>query len=104
MYFGYGMMHSRKETKGMDVTTAKAATPIENGGIHSDHQNGGKPLMMQQQNGHLGYDSTITANGYDNYGTTTASPFQPQSETPLPPGPFQRAKVDGQAYSYDINY
>ena len=98
MYFGYGMMHSRKETKGS--AAAKEATPVENGGMNQ--QNGGKPLI--QQNGHVGYDSTMTTNtGYD-YGANTASPFQPAAEPPLPPGPFQRANVDGQAYSYDINY
>ena len=98
MYFGYGMMHSRKEGK----AAAKAATPIvENGGFHE--QNGGKLI---QQNGHVGYDATMTTttSGYDDYGGYTESPFQPAAETPLPPGPFQRANVQGQEYSYDVNY
>ena len=99
MYFGYGMMHSRKETKG----PKKEATPIVdmmgNGGFHE--QNGGKLI---QQNGHIGYDATLTTTtGYD-YDGSNESPFQPASEPPLPPGPFQRANVQGQAYSYDINY
>ena len=96
MYFGYGMMHSRKETQG----AVKVETPVENGGFNE--QNGGKLI---QQNGHVGYDATMTTTmtGYD-YDGSNESPFQPAAEPPLPPGPFQRANVQGQAYSYDINY